>query len=239
MTRKATTHSLRISGLGKIRRTFRESRVMSVIIAIAGGSCSGKTTLARNLQHRLGAANAMLIRQDDYYHDIRERVEGDEIPNFDVPEALDFALLADNLRTLKKGEAVQLPNYDFATHQRIRASEPLEAKPFSIVEGLLLLNDENVRALADVSIYMRCPYDIRFERRLARDVAERGRTEDFVHHQFAQDVEPAHQKYIKPSMVHADLVIEQVDYVRSIDRVIERIIEALPASDAPQMRLAL
>lgn len=212
---------------------------MSVIIAIAGGSCSGKTTLARNLQHRLGAAEAMIIRQDDYYHDIRDRAEGDEIPNFDVPEALDFELLAENLRALKAGESVQLPNYDFTTHQRIRATEPLEAKPYSIVEGLLLLNDQPVRKLADVCVYMRCPYDIRFERRLSRDIAERGRTEEFVHHQFAKDVEPAHIKYIQPSAAHADIVVEQADYVRSIDSVIDRIIEALPKTDAPQMRLAL
>lgn len=212
---------------------------MSVIIAIAGGSCSGKTTLARHLQHRLGAAEAMLIRQDDYYHDIRDRVEGDEMPNFDVPEALDFNLLAENLTALKQGQAVQLPNYDFTTHQRIRATEPLDAKAFTIVEGLLLLNDPIIREQADVSVYMRCPYETRFERRLARDVAERGRTEEFVHHQFAQDVEPAHQSYIQPSIVHADIVVEQDDYVSSIDSVLERIIEALPKVDAPQLTLAL
>ena len=212
---------------------------MSVIIAIAGGSCSGKTTLARHLQHRLGAAEAMLIRQDDYYHDIRDRVEGNEMPNFDVPEALDFALLAENLDALKKGQGVQLPNYDFTTHQRIRATEPLDAKPYTIVEGLLLLNDPVIREQADVSVYMRCPYETRFERRLARDVAERGRTEEFVHHQFAQDVEPAHVKYIQPSMKFADIVIEQADYVRSVDSAIERILESLQKNDTPQMRLAL
>jgi len=212
---------------------------MSVIIAIAGGSCSGKTTLARHLQHRLGAASAMLIRQDDYYHDIRDRAEGDEIPNFDIPEALDFRLLAENLQTLKDGQAVQLPNYDFTTHQRIRATEPLEAKAFTIVEGLLLLNDPVIREQSDVSVYMRCPYETRFERRLARDIAERGRTEDFVHHQFAQDVEPAHQKYIQPSAEHADILVMQDDYVRHVDDVIDRIIEALPNINAPQMSLAL
>jgi len=145
----------------------------------------------------------------------------------------------ENLAALKAGEAVRLPNYDFTTHQRIRATEPLDPKTYSIVEGLLLLDDVRVRELADISVYMRCPYDIRFERRLSRDVAERGRTEEFVHHQFAQDVEPAHIKYIQPSMVHADIVVEQEDYVRSIDSVIDRIIAALPKTDAPQMRLAL
>ena len=206
---------------------------MSVIIAIAGGSCSGKTTLARHLQHRLGASEAMLIRQDDYYHDIRDRVKGDEIPNFDVPEALDFPLLAENLKALKARQAVQLPNYDFTTHQRIPASEPLKAKTYSIVEGLLLLNDPTVRKLADISVYMRCPHRLRLERRLARDVAERGRTEEFVTHQFEQDVQPAHIKYIQPSLCYADIVVEQDDYLGSIDGVIDRIIEALPNTNTP------
>ena len=206
---------------------------MSVIIAIAGGSCSGKTTLARHLQHRLGASQAMLIRQDDYYHDIRDRVDGDEIPNFDVPEALDFSLLAENLKSLKDRQAVQLPNYDFTTHQRLPASEPMKAKTYSIVEGLLILNDPTVRELVDISVYMRCPYDIRFERRLARDVAERGRTEEFAAHQFEQDVQPAHITYIQPSMCHADIVVEQDDYLGSIDGVIDRIIKALPNTKTP------
>jgi len=204
---------------------------MSIIIAIAGGSCSGKTTLARHLQHRLGASQAMLIRQDDYYHDIRDRDKtsqrGHEIPNFDIPEALDFMLLAENLMRLKQGEEVALPNYDFTTHQRIRATEPLSAKAYTILEGLLLLNDPVIRELADVSIYMRCPYEIRLERRLARDVAERGRTEEFVHHQFAKDVEPAHLKYIRPSAMYADIVVEQEDYVGSIDGVIDCILEGV------------
>jgi len=217
---------------------------MSIIIAIAGGSCSGKTTLARHLQHRLGAANSMLIRQDDYYHDIRDRAEGDEIPNFDIPEALDFDLLADNLRTLKAGQAVQLPNYDFTTHQRCRVTEALDPCRFTILEGLLLLNDPQIRDLTDVSVYMRCSYEIRFERRLSRDIAERGRTDEFVRHQFAQDVEPAHQSYIQPSSRHADLLVEQNDYVNHMDDVIDRIISVLPPmditpEDKSQMSLAL
>jgi len=186
----------------------------------------------------------MLIRQDDYYHDIRARAEGDEIPNFDVPEALDFDLLAENIKTLKGGEAVQLPNYDFTTHQRCRVTEALDPCRFTIVEGLLLLNDPQIRYLTDVSVYMRCSYDIRFERRLSRDIAERGRTEDFVRHQFAQDVEPAHQAYVQPSSRHADILIEQNDYMVHMDGVIDRIIAALPPleehpEDKSQMSLAL
>ena len=215
---------------------------MSVIIAIAGGSCSGKTTLARHLQRRLGMDEAMLIRQDDYYFDIRERAasgardSGAGMPNFDVPEALDFALLADDLERLKSGQAVSLPNYDFTTHQRVSATQPLAAKRFTIVEGLLLLNDPIIREQADVRIYMRCSYALRLQRRLARDVAERDRSEAFVTRQFAQDVEPAHIKYIRPSKAHADIVIEQEDYVQSIDSVMERIIDAIPTDASAEFK---
>eukprot|EP00919_Chromeraceae_sp_WS-2016_P007489 GHVR01017573.1.p2 GENE.GHVR01017573.1~~GHVR01017573.1.p2 ORF type:complete len:217 (-),score=30.65 GHVR01017573.1:55-705(-) len=216
---------------------------MSFVIAIAGGSCSGKTTLARHLQHRLGGECCLAIRQDDYYFDIRDRVSGQTIPNFDVPEALDFQQLASDIAALKQGEAVKLPNYDFTTHQRRHPSEPLEPKAFIIVEGLLLLNDENIRPLIDHSVYMKCSYEERFARRLARDVAERGRTEDFVHKQFHQDVEPAHQTYVAPSAVYADKVVTQDEYINDLTGLIDRLIDRLPPlgqeEASQQMRFAL
>ncbi len=201
---------------------------MSSIIAIAGGSCSGKTTLARYLQAHLGESRCMLIRQDDYYHDIRDRAEGDEIPNFDVPEALDFAQLGSDLASLKRGEAVCLPNYDFATHQRRLPSEAQSPRPFTIVEGILLLCAPEVRAISDHKVFMACDKKLRFERRLSRDVAERERTEEFVRHQFSTEVEPAHQKYVEPSAGYADLVIQQDDYLNNLNDVIDRITARLP-----------
>lgn len=208
---------------------------MSFIIAIAGGSCSGKTTLAHLLHRRLGADNAMLIRQDDYYFDIRARKETPpgEIPNFDIPEAVDFATLASDLTALNRGESVTLPNYDFTTHQRVPASEPAAPKRFTIVEGLLLLNDPRIREIADHTLYMRCEYGLRYQRRLARDTTERGRTEEFVREQFARDVEPAHQSFIQPSAQYADRVIEQELYLKNTMDLVETIAaQAMEASAA-------
>lgn len=207
----------------RVRQTF-----MTFVIAIAGGSCSGKTTLARHLAHRLGSESCLAIRQDDYYHDIRERQSSKPIPNFDVPEALDFAQLAKDISALKQGEPVALPNYDFTTHQRRHPSEPLQPKPYVIVEGILLLNAPDIRPLIDHSVYMKCSYEERFARRLSRDIAERGRTEDFVHKQFHEDVEPAHQAFVAPSAVFADEVIEQQEYITDLTGLIDRLVGILP-----------
>lgn len=185
----------------------------------------------------------MAIKQDDYYFDIRERQKRDEIPNFDVPEAIDFEQLASDIAALKAGEAVALPNYDFTTHQRRLPTNPLPPRPFIVVEGMLLLNAPEIRPLIDHSLYMRCSYEERLSRRLARDVAERGRTKDFAHQQFHEDVEPAHQSYVAPSADHADYVIEQDEYINDLTGLIDRLLDRLPQDGeippSPQMSLAL
>ena len=205
---------------------------MSHIIVISGGSCSGKTTLARLLQERLGHNRSMIICQDDYYLDIRERVTDDKIPNFDIPDALDFNLLLENLECLKENKSVVLPKYDFSVHQRIDSSSLTDPKDFIIVEGLLLLDNPGIRNFSDLSVYLSCSKDIRFERRLTRDVKERKRIKEFVIKQFSNDVEPAHVKYIKPSSVHADLIIDQNDFINSVDQVLETIMDLLPKVDS-------
>lgn len=196
-----------------------------IIIAIAGGSCSGKTTLAQYLRGRLGQLDCLLIRQDDYYFDIRSRVSGTAIPNFDVPEAIDFAQLAQDLAALKSGNDVYLPNYDFTTHQRLLDVTPASPTRFILVEGLLLLTDSKLRALFDHSLYLRCSEPIRFSRRLSRDVAERGRSVKFVTRQFETEVSPAHDTYISPSMKYAAEVIEQAEYCDQLETLAARLIE--------------
>lgn len=201
---------------------------MSFVIAIAGGSCSGKTTFARKLRTRLGEEECLSIQQDDYYFDIRMRQAGDTLPNFDIPEALDFEQFASDLRALKAGTPVALPNYDFKTHQRCHPSEPLVPRPFIIIEGLLVLNAPEIRPLIDYSLYIECSREERFSRRLARDIKERARTEDSVYKQFHEDVEPAHQSFVAPSAQYADEVIPQAVYKNELPSLIDRVIDTLP-----------
>lgn len=194
-----------------------------LILAIAGGSCSGKSTLAAYLRDYIGADNCRLVRQDDYYHDIRER-GGSPMVNFDVPEALDFDLLRDNLLAFKRSESVALPSYDFTTHQRRTPTEPRTPRPVIIIEGILLLDQVDLREVFDHSVYMRCAPELRLSRRLERDTTERGRTREDVLRQFHGQVEPAHQAYVSPSQVHADLAIDQTEYISDMTRVVESIV---------------
>lgn len=192
------------------------------IIAIVGGSCSGKTTLSWALQRKLGSDNCLVICQDDYYVDIRDRVDDNSIPNFDIPEAIDWDALSTDIKALKAGRSVALPNYDFTTHRRERASTAAIPKPFVIIEGMLLLTMPSMRALFDQSYYIQCPSELRYARRMARDTKERGRTAEFVKRQFTHDVEPAHHDWIVPSSAHADHIIAQAEYTGNLVALLDR-----------------
>ena len=194
------------------------------IIAIAGGSCSGKSTLAKYLSDSIGADRCRLVRQDDYYHDIRD-MGGLASANFDIPDALDFNLLRDNLLALKSGNAIALPNYDFTTHQRRTPTEPQISLPYIVVEGILLLDQPALRDVFDYSVYMMCAPELRLSRRLARDIAERGRTREDVLRQFHGQVEPAHKRYVSPSQEHADYIIDQTDYISDMTGIIDHIMD--------------
>ncbi len=198
------------------------------VLAIAGGSCSGKSTLAANLRDYIGPAYCLVVRQDDYYHDIRTR-GGSPMVNFDIPEALDFQLLEANLAAFKQNKSAALPSYDFKTHQRQVSTEPRNPRPVIIVEGILLLTQPNLRSLIDCSVYIRCDSELRLSRRLERDRTERGRSRDDVMRQFHEQVAPAHQTHVSPSQIHADLVIDQAEYVSNITGVIEPILTMINA----------
>jgi len=198
------------------------------VLAIAGGSCSGKSTLAAYLRDYVGADICRIIRQDDYYHDIRER-GGSPMVNFDIPEALDFDLLRNNLLAFKRGESVALPNYDFTTHQRRTPSEPRRPRPLIIVEGILLLDQPILREVFDHSVFMRCAPELRLSRRLERDTTERGRARDDVLRQFHDQVEPAHQTHVRPSQSFADLVIDQTAYISDMTGVVKSIVALVNA----------
>jgi len=200
--------------------------ITPTILAIAGGSGSGKTTLASRVRDAIGAENCHIVRQDDYYHDIRKR-GGSPLVNFDVPEALDFELLEANLLSFKNGIPVSLPTYDFTTHQRGTPGDLCQPRPVIIVEGILLLNQSELREIFDHSVFLRCAPGLRLSRRMERDTTERGRTPEDVHRQFHEQVEPAHKEFVSPSKHHADVVIEQLDYIRDTGRVVSMIINDL------------
>lgn len=144
--------------------------------------------------------------------------------NFDIPEALDFDLLKENLLAFKRDEPVALPNYDFTTHQRRTPTEPRNPRPLIIVEGILLLAQPKLRDVFDHSIFMRCAPELRLSRRLERDTTERGRSRDDVLRQFHDQVEPAHQAFVSPSQIHADLVIDQTQYITNMTKVVESVV---------------
>lgn len=197
---------------------------MSIIIGICGGSCSGKTTLAEYLQRRLGVDNCLLLRQDDYYFDIRTHSFSGALPNFDHPDSVDFTQLANDICALKNGQSATPPGYDFATHQRLDNNVPLEPKDVIILEGILILTSTALRGLFDQAYFLKCDEHTRLARRIKRDTTERKREEDEIRWQFETHVRPSHNNLVIPSSVHANRIIEQREYTEDIDGLCDSLI---------------
>jgi uridine kinase len=181
-----------------------------MIIGICGGTGSGKTTVANRILESVSRDEVIFIQQDSYYRNL------DEMPldyrrkvNFDHPDAIDNDLLVEHVRELKAGRAVELPVYDFKTHTRRPETSRTEPRPIIIVEGILVFNDERLREEMDVKVFVDTPDDIRFIRRLRRDVAERGRTVESVIEQYLATVRPMHMQFVEPSKRHADVIIPE------------------------------
>lgn len=195
------------------------------ILGVSGGSGSGKTTFAKRLQARLGEANCSIVAQDNYYHDQSERFDGDGgSVNFDHPNAIDFDLLSAHLEVLKRGLQVEVPIYDFATHKRLSETRLQKPSPVIIVDGILLLSQEKVRKHFNASVFVDVPEQLRFERRLNRDVKERGRTPEGVKKQFESQVKPMHDLYVEPSKLYATSLIRSLE---EFDQVLEEYVQRL------------
>lgn len=183
---------------------------MSKLIGIAGGSCSGKTTLAKRLHKELGEEQCHIVFQDSFYIDQSQQFDYDGgSVNFDHPGALDFSLMAQVLEKLKGGESVEIPIYDFTTHKRKSEVEFLAPRPVILVDGTLILAQDLLRPQFDHSCFIECDHATRLQRRLDRDVRERGRSQAGVLEQFAAQVEPMHQAFVEPSKAYADSVFSQ------------------------------
>ena len=183
---------------------------MSLIIGICGGTGSGKTTVANRILESVSASEVVFIQQDSYYRNITDLpVDYRHIANFDHPDALDNDLLVNHVRRLKAGEAVELPLYDFKTHTRMIETRHVEPKPIVIVEGILIYADPRLLEQMDIKVFVDTPDDIRFIRRLRRDLAERGRTVESVIEQYIATVRPMHMQFVEPSKRHADVIIPE------------------------------
>lgn len=181
-----------------------------VIIGVAGGSGSGKTTVVREIVSRLGPDDVALIQHDSYYRD-RSGLSPTERAqvNYDHPDALETSLLVEDVRSLRDGRAVNVPVYDFSTHTRTADSVPLAPRKVVIVEGILVLADPDLRAQMAMRVFVDTDPDIRMIRRLRRDMNERGRTLDSVVTQYLESVRPMHLEFVEPSKRHAHIIIPE------------------------------
>lgn len=178
-----------------------------LVVGIAGGTGSGKTTLAHALHEHFSDCS-VLISQDSYYRDLSHlSPEERDMVNFDHPNALDFELLEAHLIQLKQGKAIEKPIYDFATHTRIASNEVIESAPLVIIEGILLFAVSEIRDLFDLKVYIDTDDDVRILRRMERDIHERGRDFKSVKNQYLSTVKPMHDKFVEPSKNSADVVI--------------------------------
>jgi len=181
-----------------------------VVIGVAGGTGSGKTTVAQNILERAGTERISLLQHDAYYKDLGDLPPAQRaMQNFDHPDALDNDLLVDHLNKLKAGQAVEVPVYDFTAHTRTGQTRTVVPNRVILIEGILIFADPNLRRLMDVKIYVDTDADIRFIRRLERDIAERGRTTDSVIHQYLATVRPMHDEFVEPSKRYADVIIPE------------------------------
>ena len=183
---------------------------MSLLIGIGGGTGSGKTTIATRIKESFRDARVVVIPQDAYYKD-RSHLSPEERAriNYDHPEAFDTELLLKHLNELKLGNPIEMPIYDFKTHTRLPQTIHVEPGEVIILEGILVLYDQRVRELLDIKIYVDTPDDIRFIRRLVRDVKERGRTVESVINQYLGTVRPMHLEFVEPTKSFADVIIPE------------------------------
>ena len=179
-----------------------------ILIVVAGGSASGKTTVVDKIHKVLGDDDLLVIKHDDYYLD-QSHMEREERKktNYDHPSSLENDLLIKDLKLLLNGEAIDKPIYDFVEQTRKQETEHLEPKPIIIFEGILALEDERIRDLADIKVFVNCDDDLRFIRRLSRDINERGRTLENVVNQYLTTVRPMHHLFVRPTIRYADIII--------------------------------
>jgi uridine kinase len=196
-----------------------------IVIGVAGGTSAGKTTVALTLLDRVGRERVAFIQHDAYYRDLGDvaAVERARV-NYDHPDSLETELLVSHIRSLVKGNAIESPLYDFNTHSRQQCVRHVEPKKVILVEGLLIFADRALRDLMDIKIYVDADPDLRFIRRLQRDIVERSRTPESIIEQYLTTVRPMHLEFIEPSKRYADVIIPQGGFnTIALDMIVARV----------------
>ena len=181
-----------------------------ILLGVAGGSGSGKTTVVEEIIRSLHPFPVSVIHHDSYYRDLADRPFEERVEvNFDHPDALETELLVEHLTRLRNGEGVEVPVYDFATHTRTQRVQRVEATGVIVVDGILVLAETRLRDLLDIKVFVDTDADIRFIRRLRRDMRERGRSLESVVEQYKTTVRPMHQAFVEGSRAFADIIIPE------------------------------
>ena len=179
-----------------------------IIIGIAGGSGSGKTTVARSLIDLIGPERIAYLEHDNYYRDLSHlSVEERAVVNFDHPDSFETSLMVEHIKALKAGETINKPVYSYKQHARTEEVIPVVSQPLIIVEGILVLENPDLRSIMDVKIFVDTEDDVRLVRRLRRDIAERGRSLEHVLSQYEATVRPMHLTFVLPSRRYADVIV--------------------------------
>ena len=198
---------------------------LPTLIGVSGGSGSGKTTVARLIHERL-KNDSLILYQDSYYLDLSDKFDYDGgLVNFDHPSSFDFFLMAKQLKELKNGESIEAPQYNFLTHSRKVETHSVVAKRFIIVDGILILSQEIVRKYLDYNIYVDVTENNRFERRLLRDIRERGRSLEGAKRQIEKQVKPMHDQFIEPSKKYANTIISNDGTIHELSQKINQMID--------------
>ena len=195
-----------------------------LIIGIYGGTGSGKTTIVNMIASHFSSNDIEIISQDSYYKDNSDISYEDRCKlNFDHPDAIDFNLLYKHIKNLRKGETVEQPIYDFKIHNRLKKTIQIKPKKILILEGILIMCHAEIRSIFDLKIYINANSKTRMERRIKRDIVERGRSRDEVLKRYIETLKPMHEKFIEPTKIYANYIIEnQFNNKLNIDELLEK-----------------
>ncbi|MBX6363014.1 MAG: uridine kinase [Gemmatimonadetes bacterium] len=219
------------AGIHAADAAHRPTEGRPIIIGVAGGSGSGKTTVVREITRGLGRGQVTVIHHDAYYADASHLPPEERARiNYDHPDSLETPLLVQHLRMLLAGQSVEVPSYDFTHHARRAETETAHPRKVIIVDGILILWEPELRELLDIKVFVDTASDLRLIRRLTRDVAERGRTAESVIEQYLATVRPMHLEFVEPSKRYADIIVPDGGYNRvAVDMLITKVRSILQA----------